>query len=165
MKMKTALLAFALIFISQITIAQLKAKPVCPTFEVDILAGTVNGVYPRSAIVEIQTALPCFTEMIEKDSISKCAGVFYKDRDINFFTNRRYVEIGEKFKGKLSPALMGSNRSSLFNILGYPKIKDANWDAFQMGYGCLVLYYNAAGKINKIQISNRSIELLKLCEQ
>jgi hypothetical protein len=164
MKMKTALLSVAFIVTCQFAMAQLKAKPVCPTFEVDIMVGTVNGVYPKSAIVEIQTALPCFTDMIVRDSVSKCAGVFFSDRDINFYTDRRYVEIGEKFKGTITPALMGTSRTSLFGLLGYPKLKDANWDAFQMGYGCLVLYYNAAGKINKIQISNKGIDALKLCE-
>ncbi len=162
--MKTALLSFAFIITSQFAMAQLKAKPVCPTFDVDVLAGTVNGVYAKSAIIEIQTALPCFTDMIVRDSVSKCAGVFFSDRDINFYTDRRYVEIGEKFKGKITPSLMGASRSNLFGLLGHPKLKDANWDAFQMGYGCLVLYYNAAGKINKIQISNKSIDALKLCE-
>jgi len=102
--------------------------------------------------------------MVEKDSVSKCGGVFYADRDINFYTGRRYIEIGDKFKGKVTPALMGVSRNSLFSLLGYPKLKDAGWDAFQMGYGCLVLYYNAAGKINKIQISNKGIDALKLCE-
>jgi hypothetical protein len=102
--------------------------------------------------------------MVEKDSVSICAGVFYNDRDINFYTGRKYIEVGEKFKGKMAPALMGVSRNSLFSILGYPKLKDAGWDAFQMGYGCLVLYYNAAGKINKIQMSSKGIDALKLCE-
>ncbi|MFM6925423.1 MAG: hypothetical protein ACKOU7_07960 [Ferruginibacter sp.] len=164
MKMRSTCLAFAALFFSQLATAQLTAKPVCPTFSVDIMEGTVNGLFPKSAIIEIQTTLPCFTGMFEKDSVTKCAGVFYTDRDINFYTNRRYIEIGEKFKGKLTPALMGTARGSLFSLLGYPKLKDAGWDAYQMGYGCLVLYYNAAGKINKIQISNRAIDALKLCE-
>jgi hypothetical protein len=162
--MKTLLMFFGLIIFNQFTYALLKAAPVCSPFIVDVLAGNVNGLDPKSAIIEIQTTLPCFTGMIVKDSVSKCAGVFYNDRDINFYTDRKYIEIGEKFKGRLVPALMGASRTSLFGLLGYPKLKDAGWDAFQMGYGCLVLYYNAGGKINKIQISNRGIDALKLCE-
>jgi hypothetical protein len=162
--MKTVLLSFTFILSTQFTIAQLKAKPVCPVFDVDVMAGSVNGLVPKSAIVEIQVMLPCFTAMVEKDSVSICAGVFYNDRDINFYTGRKYIEIGEKFKGKMVPALMGVSRNNLFTILGYPKLKDAGWDAFQMGYGCLVLYYNAAGKINKIQMSSKGIDALKLCE-
>ncbi len=164
MKMKTISIIFAAMLTGPLAIAQLKVKPVCPNFTVDILDGNVNGLFPKSAIVEIQTILPCFTGMFEKDSVSKCAGVFYADRDINFYTDRRYIEIGEKFKGKITPVLMGVSRNSLFSLLGYPKLKDADWDAFQMGYGALVLYYNAAGKINKIQISNKGIDMLKLCE-
>jgi hypothetical protein len=164
MKMKTKLLSFTFILTCQFTTAQLKAKPVCTTFSVDVMEGSVNGLVPRSAIVEIQAALPCFTDMVEKDSVSKCAGVFYKDKDINFYTGRKYIEIGEKYKGRITPALLGAGRNGLFSLLGYPKLKDAGWDAFQMGYGSLILYYNAAGKINKIQMSSKSIDALKLCE-
>lgn len=162
--MKTIFLTFALTIAGQLATAQLKATPVCPPFSVDVMAGSVNGLVPKSAIVEIQTVLPCYSLIIEKDSDSTCAGVFYKDRDINFYTDRRYIEIGQKFKGSITPALMGVSRSSLFGLLGYPKIKDARWDAFQMGYGTLVLYYTAAGKINKIQISSKSTDALKLCD-
>lgn len=164
MKMRHVFLAIVAMLCGRLATAQLTAKPVCPGFTVDVMEGTVNGLFPKSAIIEIQTTLPCFTGMVEKDSVTKCAGVFYADRDINFYTNRRYIEIGEKFKGKLTPAIMGKARGSLFGLLGYPKLKDTGWDAFQMGYGCLVLYYNASGNINKIQISNKGIDALKLCE-
>jgi len=151
------------LFSSQI-FAQLKTTVSCPPIEVDVLAGTVNELLPKSAIVEIQNTLPCFTTFQVKDTDSTCGGVFYSDRSINFYTDRRYIEIGEKFKGKITPALMGAKRSDLFSILGYPKLKDVHWDAFQMGYGTLILYYNSAGKINKIQMANRSTDAIKLCE-
>ncbi len=154
----------AIVFSSVAVFSQLKTTKICPPFEVDILAGTVNDLFPKSAIAEIQEALPCYSDLRIKDTDSACGGVFYMDRDISFYTDRRYVEIGEKFKGKITPALMGASRASLFGILGHPKIKDINWDAFQMGYGTLVLYYNKAGKINKIQIANRSADALKLCD-
>ncbi|MGB5006387.1 MAG: hypothetical protein WBO39_05575 [Ferruginibacter sp.] len=160
--------SFLLLMICSITgisaNAQLKATAVCPPFTVDIMAGTVNDLFAKSASGEIQERLPCFSETVEKDMDSKCAGVFYKDRDISFYTDRRYIEIGEKFKGKLSPALMGVSRNSLFNLLGHPKLKDTGWDAYQMGYGTLILYYNKAGKINKIQISSKTTDAIKLCE-
>ncbi len=162
--MKTIFLTFALTITCQLATAQLKATPVCPPFSVDVMAGSENGLVPKSAIVEIQTVLPCYSQMVEKDAASTCAGVFYIDRDINFYTDRRYIEIGQKFKGSVTPALMGASRSSLFGLLGYPKIKDTGWDAFQMGYGTLVLYYTAAGKINKNQISSKSTDALKLCD-
>ena len=106
---------------------------------------------------------PCFTEMVEKDSM-ECTRAVYADKGVTFFPARNYIEIRENYKGKMEPALMGLSRSSLFGILGNPKMKDANWDAFQTQYGTLVLYYNKAGKINKLQMSSRSTETMKLCE-
>jgi len=162
--MKNILLIFSMGLFTQTVRAQLKTTPVCPVFSVDVMAGTVNDLYPKSAIGEVQATLPCFTETILQDAGTTCAGVFYKDRDISFYTERRYIQVGENFKGKLSPALLGTSRSNLFGTFGYPKIKDVNWDAFQMGYGTLILYYNKAGKINKIVMSTMSTETIKLCE-
>lgn len=162
--MKTILLVMALGLTTQFAHAQLTATPVCPTFTVDVLAGTVNELVPKSAIVEITTKFPCFSSMIEKDSVTVCAGVFYPDKHISFYTGRQYIEIGEKFKGRLTPALMGTSRGTLFNTLGHPKLKDAAWDAYQMAYGTLILYYNAAGKINKIQMCSRKTDAIKLCQ-
>ena len=164
MNKKIFFLLFIIVITGQFARGQLKATPLCPPFVVDVMAGSVNDLYAKSAIGEIQHTLPCFSEIVLKDSVSKCLGVFYKDRGVNFYTDRQYIEIGEKYKGKLTPALMGTSRSSLFNLFGYPKIKDISWDAFQMGYGSLILYYNKAGKINKIQISSKSTDVLKLCE-
>lgn len=163
--MKNLSILFSLMLFATMAGAQLKAKVVCPPIQVDVMAGQVNELLqPKSAISEIKTALPCFTDVVETDSASRCAGVFYKDKGLSFFSERRYIEINEQFKGKLIPALMGTSRSTLFNLLGHPKLKDTDWDAFQMGYGTLILYYNKAGKINKIQICSRSTDAIKLCE-
>ena len=105
MKTKTVCLIFAALITCQWAFAQLNARPACPPFSVDILAGSVNDLVPKSAIVEVRTTLPCFSEIVEKDSVSKCAGVFYADKDIRFYTVRQYIEIGEKFKGKITPSL------------------------------------------------------------
>jgi hypothetical protein len=59
---------------------------------------------------------------------------------------------------------MGAARSSLFKWLGYPKIKDINWDAFTTKYGILILHYNKSGKVNLIQFSKKNAESLTLCE-
>jgi hypothetical protein len=102
--------------------------------------------------------------MVEEESTTKCAGIFYKDKDIYFYPARNYIEIRQNFKGKLSLPLMGASRGSLFKWLGHPKLKDANWDAFQTKYGILILYYNKAGKINKLQMSSKGTDTIKLCE-
>ena len=146
--------------------AQLKVTPHCDDFYVDILDGKVNGVRPDFTMGQIKQKLPCFTSSDSGgSSTARCGGtVFFKDRDVYFYTDRDYVEIGEKFKGKLSIPLLGSPRNGLFKWLGNPKLKDINWDAFETAYGILVLHYNKAGKVNLIQFSTRSEETLSLCE-
>ena len=162
--MKTTISILAAILCVHAVSAQLKTTAACPTFSVDLLEGTINGLNAKSTIGEVKTTFPCFTKAVEETSGFECGGVFYKDRDISFFTERDYVEIGEKFKGKISQPFLGAARNSLFKWLGYPKVKDVNWDAFQTAYGILVLHYNKAGKINLIQFSKKSSETLSLCE-
>jgi hypothetical protein len=146
--------------------AQLKTTAVCPEFSVDVLKGRVNTeVTTKSTVGEIKSKFPCFTSVEDESATAKCGGgIYYKDRDIYFYTARHYVEIGPKFKGKLSLPLMGAARNSLFKWLGNPKIKDVNWDAFETSYGILITYYNKAGKIDKIQFSSESTSTIKLCE-
>ena len=163
--MKKTLLSICcllLVFASQ---AQLKVKSTCATLYVDILDGKVNGMKADISPGEIKEKLPCFTSAEEEGTNSKCGGgVYYKDKDISFFTQRDYVEIGEKFQGKLSIPIMGANRNSLFKWLGNPKLKDTNWDAYEMSYGTLVLHFNTAGKVRLIQFSTKGTESLSLCE-
>ena len=163
--MKTILSIFFLVLYTAVS-AQLKTTPKCPEFDVDILDGIVNqNILPTSTVGQIKLNLPCFTSFEEEGTSAKCgAGVFYKDRDIYFYTTRDYIEIGPAFKGKLSVPLMGVSRNNLFKLLGSPKIKDVNWDAFQTSYGILILYYDKASKINKIQFSTQSANSIQLCE-
>ena len=145
--------------------AQLKTTKVCPTFTVDLLDGKINDLKITDNNTQIKEKLPCFSSEAAEAPSSKCGGgVFYKDRDIFFYTGRDYVEIGPKFKGKLSLPLMGASRNSLFKWLGHPKIKDVNWDAFTTAYGMMILYYTKANKVNKIQVSTKSAETINLCE-
>jgi hypothetical protein len=43
-------------------------------------------------------------------------------------------------------------------------MKDKNWDAFQTSYGVLILYYDQADKVNKIQFSTEKANTIRLCE-
>jgi hypothetical protein len=163
--MKKFCLLFFAIGLWSVSQGQLKATPKCGTFVVDILNGNVNSIKPDFGMAEIKDKLPCFTSSEDEGTSSKCgSGVFYKDKDVYFYTQRDYIEIGEKFKGQLSIPLMGANRNSLFKWLGNPKIKDDTWDAFEMSYGTLVLHYNAASKVKLIQFSTRGTDQLSLCE-
>ncbi|HKC36627.1 MAG TPA: hypothetical protein VKB95_11215, partial [Chitinophagaceae bacterium] len=128
---------------------QLKRTAICPAFAVDILSGKVNELPINSTVGQIKLKLPCFSSAEDESATAKCGGgVFYKDRDIYFYTNRDYIEIGPNFKGKLSIPLMGASRNGLFKWLGLPKIKDVTWDAYEMAYGMMILYFTKAGKIN-----------------
>jgi hypothetical protein len=139
--------------------AQLKTTAICPAFTVDILDGKVNDLSPNATAGEIKTKFPCFTS-----ESASCGGIFYRDKDIYFYPARNYVEIREKFKGRLSVPLMGASRNGLFKWLGLPKIKDVKWDAYQTQYGILILYFSSANRVNKIQFSTKSSETIQLCE-
>ncbi|HEY8657448.1 MAG TPA: hypothetical protein VIL78_00310 [Hanamia sp.] len=164
--MKTFIVSLSALLLCTVASAQLKTTTKCPTFDIDILDGIVNGnILPTSTVGQIKLNLPCFTSFEEEGTSAKCgAGVFYKDKDIYFYTTRDYIEIGPAFKGKLSIPLMGAPRNGLFKWLGAPQIKEAGWEAFQTAYGILILYYNKAAKVNKIQFSTKQAGNIQLCE-
>ena len=161
-----SLLILIFLFVSTLTgIAQLTTSKQCPPVSIYILKGTINNVGPNFTPGQIKLALPCFTSEVTEPDSSKCGGLIsYADEDMFFYTGRDYIELREKFKGKMEFPLMGAARSSLFGWLGYPKIKDTKWEAFQTAYGILVLHFNADNKVNLIQFSTKGAESLKLCE-
>jgi hypothetical protein len=154
-----------LVLLSFSVSAQLKPKISCGTFVVDVLRGTVNGASSDFTIGQIKEKLPCPTSEEEESKTAKCGGgIFYKDKDIYFYTQRDYIEIGPAFKGQFTLPVMNSKRGSLFTKLGNPKLKDPEWDAYQTQYGTLVLHYNAAGLVKKIHLSTNATEQLDLCQ-
>ena len=162
--MKKALVFFA-VLCSSLVNAQLKPTSVCPEFVVDILDGRIGELDPRSTIGQIKAKYPCYTKLeIESDSAWCGGGIFYKDRDLYFYTGRDYVEIGPAFKGKLTLPLMGAARGSFFKTLGNPMIKDTGWDAYQTAYGMLLLYFNKSNKVNKIRFSTEKAGSIRLCD-
>jgi hypothetical protein len=163
--MKKCILSLLLVAMTMLASAQLTVKANCPVFEVDILDGKVNGFKASATQDQVKSKFPCFTSAAEEKDSAKCGtNVFYKDRDLYFYTDRDYIEIGPKFKGKLSIPLMGAARSSLFKWLGNPRLKDTNWEAFATNYGIIVLTYDAANKVKKIQFSTQQANALKLCD-
>ena len=164
--MKTIIVSLFYLVLFTVASAQLKTTPKCPEFNIDILDGVVNKKIPiTSTVGQIKLNLPCFTSFEEEGTSAKCgAGVFYKDKDVYFYTTRDYVEIGPAFKGNLSIPLMGASRDGLFKWLGSPQIKEVSWDAFQTSYGILILYYNNTATVNKIQFSTQSANSIHLCE-
>jgi hypothetical protein len=166
--MKQAL--FAILFMGCLSgaMGQLKAKTKCPDLYIDILNGTVNDIKPNYTQGEIKDEFPCFTSAVDETPDAKCGGgIYFKDKDLFFYTKRDYVEVGPKFIGKTSFPLLGTKRGSLFAKLGNPKIKDDLWDAYEMQYGTLVLHYDvagAAGKVKFFQFSTLTTDQLNLCE-
>ena len=146
--------------------AQLHRTVTCPSISIDILDGIVNqNLMPNSTPQYIKDILPCYTSAESEGTKSKCgAGVFYKDKDVYFYTDRDYIEIGPAFKGKLSLPLMGAPRNGLFKMLGNPQIKDVHWDEYQTSYGILILYFNKTNHVNKIQFSTQQASTIQLCE-
>lgn len=163
--MKTIVFLSALLFCIH-GHAQLKTAVKCPDLNIDILSGTVNKkILPSSTVGQIKFIIPCFTSFAEDSTTTGCGGnVMYKDKDVYFYTSRDYVEIGPSFKGTLSLPLMGAKRNSLFRLLGAPQLKDPGWDAFQTQYGVLILYYDKAEKVNKIQFSTQTANTIQLCQ-
>lgn len=121
---KVILLSLAFIAFTSFATAQLKAKPSCGEFSVDILNGTVDNAKPDFVLEQIKAKFPCFTSE-DQEATGKCgSALFYTDKDIKFYVKRQYIEIGPAFKGKLSIPVMGAARGSLFKYFGNPKVKD-----------------------------------------
>ncbi len=99
--MKKLMLVLLSMVILSGAMAQLTAKSKCPDFTVDILDGKVNGLKPSATNFDIKAKFPCSTSSEEEGTTAKCGtSVSFKDKDIYFYTQRAYIEIGPKFKGK-----------------------------------------------------------------
>ncbi len=163
--MKNTVLVLLILSVSLAGYSQLKPKATCPTFKVDVLRGSINNVNADFTIGQVKEKLPCATSEEEESKTAKCGGgIFYKDKDVFFYTQRDYIEIGPAYKGDFTFPVMNTKRGSLFMKLGNPKLKDPEWDAYQTQYGSLVLFYNRQGLVNKVIITTKSTEELDLCQ-
>lgn len=88
---------------------------------------------------------------------------FLDDKGIRFYTQRDYIVITNKCKGKFTAPVLGVKKASMFSRFGNPKLKDSNWEAYQMAYGIMIVYYNAAGVANKVIISTKTTDDINLC--
>ena len=146
MKKKHSLLLLAFAFCISSGNAQLKTSTECPPIFIDLLDGTVNKLHPESPWGEIYTKFPCFSEAIEEPAATGCAGVFLKDKGLNFYTYRDYIEITDKYSGTMNPPIMGTDHNNLLRLFGLPQIKDLAWDAFQTRYGVMVAFFGKEEK-------------------
>lgn len=163
---QTLLFAVLLTLVIAESRAQLKPANACGAIVVDVYKGWVNEAKPNSDPEQIKVKLPCFTSFEKEGNESKCGGgVYYADKDLKFLIQRDYLVIGEKFKGTFTLPLLGMKSDDLFVKLGNPKLKDANWEAYQMAYGTLLVFYNEKLVIHKVIISTVGTDDLNLCEE
>ena len=163
---KKLILPFLFLLFAQFVQAQLQSKPECSNLSADIFKGWINMAAPNADPEQIKTKLPCFTSFEKEGNESKCGGgIYYEDKDFKYLVQRDYIVIGEKFKGKFNVPIMGAKRDDLFTWLGNPKLKDAQWEAYQMQYGTLIVYFNAKKLVNKIIMSTKPTELIDLCTE
>jgi hypothetical protein len=59
--------------------------------------------------------------------------------------------------------VLGVKRDDLFVRFGNPKLKDSNWEAYQMAFGIIIVYYNTKGIVNKVILSTKSTDEIDLC--
>ena len=162
--MKYAFLLFAMFVVTLMATAQLKTKPDCGVITVDVYKGWINEAKPNIDPEQIKVKLPCFTSFEKEGPSSTCGGgVYFDNKGIRFYTQRDYIVISSTFKGKFTAPVLGAKKSSMFSRFGNPKLKDGNWEAYQMAYGIMIVYYSAAGISNKVIISTKSTDDIDLC--
>ena len=162
--MKQIFISLLLLVTANIVSAQLKVKPDCGVVTVDVYKGWVNEVKPNADPEQMKVKLPCFTSFEKEGNTSTCGGgVFFDDKGIRFYTQRDYIVINNKFKGKFTAPVMGVKKANMFTRFGNPKMKDGNWEAYQMAYGIMIVYYSAAGISNKVIISTKTTDDIDLC--
>ncbi|HMO31950.1 MAG TPA: hypothetical protein PKE07_03030 [Lacibacter sp.] len=144
--------------------AQLKPANACGAIAVDVYKGWINEAKPNADPEQIKAKLPCFTSFEPEGNESKCGGgVYYADKDFKFLIQRDYIVIGAAFKGSFNLPLLGQKSDDLFVKLGNPRYRDANWEAYQMAYGTLLVLYNDKAVIHKVIISTKTPDELDLC--
>jgi hypothetical protein len=162
--MKYAFLLSLMSALCLFTTAQLKTKPDCGVITVDVYKGWINEAKPNADPEQIKAKLPCFTSFDKEGNESGCGGgVYYDDKGICFYVQRDYVVITDAFKGKFTVPVLGTKSDDLFVRFGNPKMKDANWEAYQMAFGIMIVYYNSKGVINKVVLSTKSTDDIDLC--
>lgn len=162
--MKHFLVLLSFVVAGTMATAQLKTKPDCGLITVDVHKGWINEVKPNDDPEQIKAKLPCFTSFEKEGNESGCGGgVYYDDKGICFYIQRDYVVITEAFKGKFTVPLFGAKSDDLFVKFGNPKVKDANWEAYQMAFGIMIVYYNMKGTINKVILSTKGVDAIDLC--
>jgi hypothetical protein len=132
----------------------------CENLEFDVATGTLNGLKPTASQEDVIAALPCSTGSTPEGSDSNYGGgVFFLDHDFFFYTARDFIEIREKFSGRVSLPLLGADQKTVVSRMGSPQrslAEDRIW-LFSRSYGCLRLQFNAS-KVTQIDSHEESCQ-------
>jgi hypothetical protein len=114
----------------------------CSRLHFDLVRGTLNGVTPTASMDEVKRRLPCFTgESPEGEVFNFGGGVFFLDHDFYFYTNRNYIEVRSRFKGTVTPDVLGRPLAEARQVLG-PQARTLQRRGsmlFRAGFGCVEL--------------------------
>lgn len=137
--MKTFNLIFASLlvtFLAATSLQSLKAQDAtansCDQLYLDFEKGTLNGVSGAATMEEVKQFFPCFTgETEENMGGSNCGGgVFYLNHDFFIYTGRDYINVRNKFKGKLTTPILGKASSEALSAMGEPDSSFVYTDEF-----------------------------------
>lgn len=147
----------------------------CGLLIVDLSYGSVNGLNPVSSPDQIKGKLPCFTGMTPETSAENCnGGIFYKTRDIYFYTSLDCINIRSKFEGSFvynrqSIQLIGVSLTELQKIFGKesdyyrsPSSSTHKYPVFTTSYGHVV-FDLVNDHVVEVNICNQKKIDLRLC--
>ncbi|HEY0016549.1 MAG TPA: hypothetical protein VGC13_09535 [Longimicrobium sp.] len=98
--------------------AAVAADP-CASLRLDLVRGTLNGVAPTATMDEVKRRLPCATgESEETSEMNFGGGVFFLNHDFFFYTGRNYIEVRRRFRGTVTPDVLGRPIGDAQRVLG-----------------------------------------------
>jgi hypothetical protein len=98
--------------------AAVAANP-CPFLRFNLVRGTLNGVPPTATMDEVKRRLPCATgESEETSEMNFGGGVFFLNHDFFFYTGRNYIEVRSRFRGTVTPDVLGRPIDDAQRMLG-----------------------------------------------
>ena len=120
----------------------------CSRLHFDLVRGTLNGVPPAASMDEVKRRLPCFTgESAEREELNFGGGVFFLNHDFYFYTGRNYIEARSRFKGTVTPDVLGRPLARARELLG-PQARTLQRRRsilFRAAFGCVEARLSADG--------------------
>ncbi len=131
----------------------------CPKLIFDLEAGTMNGLKPTASQDEIVAAIPCVSSITEEGSkFNQGGGVFYTAKKFYVYTAEDYMQIRERYWGKVTPDLEEASRDRVLSHYGMPNETAAKGTRiyYTKPYGCLQFMFGKDGIVSRISIHSVS---------